>query len=658
MAITYDYNTGLPLAPGQAQSQYNTQTGQKIGSPPPAPTTPTVPTNYNNYSAPPINSGVPVPTYGSTITDTSGNQGIAKFDPNTGKPLANPNAPATTNPTGPTASGVTDNETLAQLLSKYQQDLLPTSTMTDLQKQAADLEAARRTSDTAVDGEGINVGAKTGYESLIDKQSLDKENAAQAQYAIAQQQQQAVASGDEAAIESAKGVPVSYLGSIYNPLSGQTTGGLSSASGSGAGTPNPATGLTSGSSSQDVLGYLAANGVDVTRYNTVGLLNAVQNGATAQDIIAGKVNVAAQTAAATSASSSGAGYVLGPDGNYVQPNASASASYPPSNFGTPAASSGSGSGSLQQGSSGASVSALQNFLVKQGYMTAAQVATGPGTYGPQTAAAVAAFQRASGINTSGGGVGVFGPQTQAAAAAKGLSLAGTLGTSSASSGGSYAFSPGTPTKSSSGSSANASPFSSLSGAAYTLATTGEYPSGTKTQIQQNAALAEVRKVIPNFNPTVAKANAAAIADQTTQQADTARGITAADSNFGLLTNTFQGKVNNNSSPLANEVNNLVQKGALGNSDVINFQSAVSTLQTEYATVLGRGGAVTDSVRSSAQNVINGNYSMNDLIALHNYIDKEGKNVIDSYTKTITNLASGGVQSSSSGGSSGSNPLSI
>ncbi len=29
---------------------------------------------------------VPVPALGATITDTSGNTGISKFDPNTGKP--------------------------------------------------------------------------------------------------------------------------------------------------------------------------------------------------------------------------------------------------------------------------------------------------------------------------------------------------------------------------------------------------------------------------------------------------------------------------------------------------------------------------------------------------------------------------------------------
>ena len=178
--------------------------------------------------------------------------------------------------------------------------------------------------------------------------------------------------------------------------------------------------------------------------------------------------------------------------------------------------------------------------------------------------------------------------------------------------------------------------------------TGDMPSGIYPA-DQAAVRARAQQVIPGFNPAIAKANAKAIGEQTSNQADTYRAISAADSNFGLLTQTFKkAGVNDMASPIANSINNWVQKGIWGNSDVINFQSAVSTLQTEYATVLGRGGEVTDSVRKSAQNVISGNYSMNDLISLHDYIDKEGKNVIDSYTKTIQSLASGGIGSGGAG----------
>lgn len=69
---------------------------------------------------------------------------------------------------------------------------------------------------------------------------------------------------------------------------------------------------------------------------------------------------------------------------------------------------------LQPGSTDtASVKALQDYLVKTGYMTQAQVNTGYGTYGPQTTAAVKALQEKLGVDNSTG-VGYFGPRTIAA----------------------------------------------------------------------------------------------------------------------------------------------------------------------------------------------------------------------------------------------------
>lgn len=69
---------------------------------------------------------------------------------------------------------------------------------------------------------------------------------------------------------------------------------------------------------------------------------------------------------------------------------------------------------LQPGSTdSASVNALQDYLVAHGYMTAAQKATGPGIYGPQTTAAVLAMQKNLGIDYSSG-PGDFGPITIAA----------------------------------------------------------------------------------------------------------------------------------------------------------------------------------------------------------------------------------------------------
>jgi len=60
----------------------------------------------------------------------------------------------------------------------------------------------------------------------------------------------------------------------------------------------------------------------------------------------------------------------------------------------------------------ASVRALQQALVNAGYMTQAQMNTGPGIYGNQTKAAVAAWQSANSINAQGN-PGYFGPISKA-----------------------------------------------------------------------------------------------------------------------------------------------------------------------------------------------------------------------------------------------------
>lgn len=63
---------------------------------------------------------------------------------------------------------------------------------------------------------------------------------------------------------------------------------------------------------------------------------------------------------------------------------------------------------LGPGSTGSDVQKLQQWLVQNGFLTQAQMNTGPGIYGPQTAAAVAAWQNQAGFDT-GGNPGWFGP---------------------------------------------------------------------------------------------------------------------------------------------------------------------------------------------------------------------------------------------------------
>jgi predicted chitinase/LysM repeat protein len=65
---------------------------------------------------------------------------------------------------------------------------------------------------------------------------------------------------------------------------------------------------------------------------------------------------------------------------------------------------------LQRGSQGEEVRQLQSALVKLGYMTQAQMDTGPGTFGPQTEASLKRFQADSGVPNTG----YYGPMTREA----------------------------------------------------------------------------------------------------------------------------------------------------------------------------------------------------------------------------------------------------
>jgi len=539
----------------------------------------------------PVQAGDPANNVGSQISSIP-----------TSAPVGTSSVPSTTSPTTNTGGIVTTNAPTSS--NPYLNQVTALSQLSpaeiDAQTKLNTLNANATQGQFNDSQQPIAQGFISGQQAAMQTQANIAQQPLQSQLALAQAQRQSALDAAKAGLSATMPTSLSYGAELVNPVSGATVnggifGGTSSTGQSGATGINPATGLSATSSTADILGYLSTNGVNPTRYDMPGLINAIQNGATAQDIISGKVNVAAQTSAGTS----GAGYKFDTaTQTFVQPNPSAAQTKAPA--------------------------ALGGFA---------------------SIADVKAFQQMHGLTVDG----IVGPQTRAAMTAAGMTPTGgsSGGSSSSISGG--------------GNSSNtsiATPVQSLSAGAFTLLTTGQPPSKAGSQ-QVTDYTNEVRKTFPDFNPAVAQANSKAITTQIGQQADVSRGITAADSNFSLLNNTFSKTgVNDLNSPLANELANKVKGGLLGNSDVINFQSGVATLQTEYATVLGRGGEVTDAVRKSASNVINGNYSMKDLISLHDYIDKEGKNVVNSYTTTIKNLASGGSTSSTSGGTSSTNPLGI
>jgi peptidoglycan hydrolase-like protein with peptidoglycan-binding domain len=65
-------------------------------------------------------------------------------------------------------------------------------------------------------------------------------------------------------------------------------------------------------------------------------------------------------------------------------------------------------GDLEKGAQGEEVRQLQSNLVKLGYLSQAQMDTGPGIFGEQTEAALRSFQSASGVPSTG----YYGPMTR------------------------------------------------------------------------------------------------------------------------------------------------------------------------------------------------------------------------------------------------------
>lgn len=103
---------------------------------------------------------------------------------------------------------------------------------------------------------------------------------------------------------------------------------------------------------------------------------------------------------------------------------------PADGFGTPAPSLGdvkAGKATLKRGMEGEAVKSLQDLLVKTGYMTKQQQATGPGVFGPATEAAVKAFQKDARLTPPPGMEGMVGKTTYEALEKKASSSSGVTG---------------------------------------------------------------------------------------------------------------------------------------------------------------------------------------------------------------------------------------
>jgi hypothetical protein len=142
---------------------------------------------------------------------------------------------------------------------------------------------------------------------------------------------------------------------------------------------------------------------------------------------------------------------------------------------------------------------------------------------------------------------------------------------------------------------------------------------------------------PAFNPTQQGAQTGSIADLTTQVSTLQSVANGAEANYNLLLNTAQqGGVNQTNVPVINQLTQNLQKGLTSKEAVINFQSTLSTVRSQYASILG-GGTVTVDSQNRAQTAIPDDISLGALQSLGVQLKNEAQNRIAGINQQITSL---------------------
>lgn len=435
-------NLGMPVAPAPAPTPAPTPAGPTVypystNANPVVPTY-TAPTSSGNSSATPT---IPtISSYGLTpeqyanivaaqkslgtlnqlkaagINELPKNVDIKTLIPTTPTTSAAPTVPTTPNtssqpftaaPGFPSlatqTSPINSSETSNQLLDRLLKAMVPSSEETGLQGRLANLEASRRLSYQDIEGQPIATPFITGQKAAIDKTiDLQSQNVS-TQLANLQGQRNSVVTALGSALQFQKPTSLSIGETLVNPLTGEVIAG----SGNIADKQSmdtfynllqqyPDAGIVydpnkSWSDNLTAAQQLASRSPSFEAKGTVYAINP----------LTGEPQVIHKMTGPSGWESGGGSTIFGPG---------TAASAP---------SSGGSGGGISVGSSGSAVSALQQWLISKGFT----IPDGPtGYYGPQTQAAVAAFQQAAGVDTSGGGVGTFGPRTRAAAAAQGFSM--------------------------------------------------------------------------------------------------------------------------------------------------------------------------------------------------------------------------------------------
>lgn len=146
---------------------------------------------------------------------------------------------------------------------------------------------------------------------------------------------------------------------------------------------------------------------------------------------------------------------------------------------------------------------------------------------------------------------------------------------------------------------------------------------------------------PDFNPAANKADLASeqasLSNLTKQHTSmTAYGETA-NKNADLMLR-FANKIPDTGSPLINSLVRGPMQRVLGNKEIAEFNTALSTVQPEFARILTQGptgsGPLSDSARHELQAVIDGNFTRKQLFAALAVLKQDAKNRTKSYQDAI------------------------
>lgn len=198
-----------------------------------------------------------------------------------------------------------------QALAAYQASVGMSPAEIQATQQLNDLNSELGATNANIESQSIPIEGIVGQQKAAQDRVTALETPIESQLTLAQAQRQAEQQAAQFQVTAAqnqiagyqalnKPVAVDYGGSLVNPQSGAVVSPAFGGASGGSGI-NPSTGLAPNASAADILGYLTTNGIDSSKYNVPGLLAAIQNGATADDIISGRANVAATTAATTDA---------------------------------------------------------------------------------------------------------------------------------------------------------------------------------------------------------------------------------------------------------------------------------------------------------------------------------------------------------------------